>query len=116
MTKETIRIVVCGDDNVGKTSLLVSLIKNKFIPNIQDVLNPITLPPDFSSDSNSSFSTIIIDTNNEGIQALHTTLKRADVIWLVYSEHESYERISFHRMMMFRSLGLNIPVILCKNK
>lgn len=116
MTKETIRIVVCGDDNVGKTSLLVSLIKNKFIPNIQDVLIPITLPPDFSSDSNSSFSTVIIDTNNEDIQALHTTLKRADVILLVYSDHESYERISFHWMMMFRSLGLNIPVILCKNK
>lgn len=116
MTKETIKIVVCGDDNVGKTSLLVSLIKNKFVSNLQDVISPITIPRDFSSNANSSFSTVIIDTNNENIQALHTTLKLADVIWLVYSDHESYERISLHWMMMFRSLGLNIPIILCKNK
>ncbi len=116
MTKETIRVVVCGDDNVGKTSLLVTLLKNKFIPNLQDVLSPATIPRDFSSDPNSPISTVIIDTNNEDTQTLQTTLKLADVIWLVYSDHESYERISFHWMMMFRSLGLNIPVILCKNK
>ncbi|CAL9737950.1 mitochondrial Rho GTPase 1 [Monosporozyma servazzii] len=116
MTKETIRIVVCGDDNVGKTSLLVSLLKNEFIPNLQDVLSPITIPRDFSSDPDSPISTVIIDTNNEDTQTLQTTLKLADVIWLVYSDHESYERISFHWMMMFRSLGLNNPVILCKNK
>lgn len=116
MAKETIRIVVCGDDNVGKTSLLVTLLKNKFIPNLQDVLSPVTIPRDFFLDPETPISTVILDTNNEDTALLHRNLKLADVIWLVYSDHESYERISFHWMMMFRSLGLNIPVILCKNK
>ncbi|CCK70667.1 ERMES complex Ca(2+)-binding regulatory GTPase GEM1 KNAG_0E04140 [Huiozyma naganishii CBS 8797] len=116
MTRETLTVVLCGDDGVGKTSLAVTLLKDKFIPNLQDVLIPVTIPRDFSSSPYSPQNTLLIDTNNEDLTALHKSLKLADVIWLVYSDHESYERISFHWMMMFRSLGLNIPVILCKNK
>lgn len=116
MTRETIRVVVCGDDGVGKSSLIVTLMKDKFIPNLQDVLPPLTIPRDFSSSPYSPNETILIDTDNGNTEALCRYLKTANVIWLVYSDHESYERVSFYWMMMFRSLGLNIPVILCKNK
>lgn len=116
MAKETIKLVVCGDDNVGKTSLIATLMKDRFIPHLQNILPPVTINRDFSSNPYSPKSTILIDTDNEDIRQLHLQLKSADVIWLVYSDHESYERISLYWMMLFRSLGLNIPVILCKNK
>ena len=38
-----------GDEGVGKSSLIVSLTKAEFIPTIQDVLPPISIPRDFSS-------------------------------------------------------------------
>lgn len=116
MGKRTIRVVVCGDSGVGKTTLIVALIKDKFIANLQDVLPPVTIERDFSSNPYSPQETILIDTNNDDPHMLQAQLKSADVIWMVYSNRESYERISLHWMMFFRSLGLNIPVIVCKNK
>lgn len=116
MAKETIRVVLCGDNGVGKSSLIVSLVKDRFIPNLQGVLPSVTIPRDFSSSPYSPKNTIIVDTNNDDPAGLQRELKSADVIWLIYSDHDSYERVSLYWMMTFRSLGLNIPVILCKNK
>ncbi|CCF59805.1 hypothetical protein KAFR_0I00240 [Kazachstania africana CBS 2517] len=116
MNKDHIKVVVCGDDGVGKTSLITTLLRDEFIPNIQNVLPPVTILKNFSTKPYLPKSTILVDTTNDDMGSLHSTLKSADVIWLVYSNHESYERIALHWMMMFRSLGLNLPVILCKNK
>jgi len=38
------------------------------------------------------------------------------VILLVYSDHYSYERVALFWMPHFRSLGVNVPVVLCANK
>jgi mitochondrial Rho GTPase 1 len=38
------------------------------------------------------------------------------VILLVYSDHYSYERVALFWMPYFRSLGVNVPVVLCANK
>ena len=35
---------------------------------------------------------------------------------LVYSDHYSYERVALFWMPYFRSLGVNVPVVLCANK
>lgn len=91
-------------------------MKDQFIPNLQKVLPQVSIPRDFSASPYSPQNTVIIDTNSSDLPGLHRELKNADVIWLVYSDHNSYERISLYWMMMFRSLGVNLPVILCKNK
>jgi Ras family protein T1 len=143
MSKETIRIVVCGDDSVGKTSLINCLIKQSFNPSTQQpILPPITISRDDyahsleNSDNEDEKSkpdlnesaenisllkyipdkTIVVDTTSSNVSNLQKELKRADVIWLVYSDHYTYERISLHWMPMFRSLGVNLPIILCANK
>lgn len=95
MTKETIRVVICGDEGVGKSSLIVSLTKAEFIPTIQDVLPPISIPRDFSSSPTySPKNTVLIDTSDSDLIALDHELKSADVIWLVYCDHESYDHVS----------------------
>lgn len=146
MSQESVRVVVCGDDSVGKSSLLVSLVKGEFVLNIQDVLSPITISQEDYSESLidliSNFSTlvkesrpsgtrgiperkvlkyipyktVIVDTTSTDMVKLHKELKQSDVIWLVYSDHYTYERISLHWMPMFRSLGVNLPIVLCANK
>ncbi|KAH3688883.1 hypothetical protein WICPIJ_000128 [Wickerhamomyces pijperi] len=114
--KDTIRVVVCGDDGVGKSALITSLIKDTFVPNIQDVLPPVTIPRDFSSSKYTPTLTVIVDTNTQDLQHLQKELRKADVIWLVYSDHYTYERISLHWIQLFRSMGVNLPVVLCCNK
>ncbi|SCU96096.1 LAMI_0F05204g1_1 [Lachancea mirantina] len=116
MTKEQIKVVVCGDHGVGKSSLIACLVKDQFIASLQEVVPPVTIPRDFQSSPYATKTTFLVDTTNYELPALHRELKTADVIWLIYSDHESYDRISLYWMMMFRSLGVNLPVILCKNK
>ncbi|KAK6456179.1 rho-like GTPase [Scheffersomyces xylosifermentans] len=155
MSQESLRVVVCGDDSVGKSSIITSLIKET-ITTVQEVLPPITIASDDYINSFSEYAsskegstakkskrhhskkddalqrfnetgtklvskyipskTVIIDTTSSEMQNLHKELKRADVIWLVYSDHYTYERISLHWMPMFRSLGVNLPIVLCANK
>ncbi|EGV64966.1 ERMES complex Ca(2+)-binding regulatory GTPase gem1 [Yamadazyma tenuis] len=141
MSQESIRVIVCGDDNVGKSTLISALVKGEYIPNIQKKLPPITISNEDYSEclieliSNSPVkgssrnsitdkrvskyiphTTVLIDTMSSDLVGLQKELKRGDVIWLVYSDHYTYERISLHWMPMLRSLGVNLPVVLCANK
>lgn len=133
-----VRIVVCGDDSVGKSTLITSLIKETFCSPVNQILPPITISRDdytnsLNDDSDKTPSkkklvlssnileyipskTVIIDTTSTDMANLQKELKRADVIWLVYSDHYTYERISLHWMPMFRSTGVNLPIVLCANK
>ena len=143
---DSVRIVVCGDDNVGKSSLIASFVKGKAAPNLQKVLAPVTISKSdfFSEDNEPKHSTkirswgsrnrrhdksggndildsippttVIIDTSSSDITRLQRELKRADVIWIVYSDHYTYERILLHWMPMFRSMGVNLPVVVAANK
>lgn len=151
MSQDSIRIVVCGDDSVGKSSLITTLVRETFVANIQNVLPPITISREDYANSIAEFlsdgelginndipatiksplsgynekthipksipqTTVIVDTSSSDLPNLHKELKRADVIWLVYSDHYTYERISLHWMIMFRSMGVNLPIVLCANK
>jgi mitochondrial Rho GTPase 1 len=115
---DTIRVVVCGDDGVGKSSLITSLVKDSFVPNIQPVLPPITIPREFSPLSDGPGSTVIVDTSAllSDRAALQKEIRRATVIWLVYSDHYTCERISLFWIPLFRSMGVNLPIVLAANK
>lgn len=88
------------------------MVKDVFVPNIQSVLPPITIPREFSSLPNSPSSTIIVDTSADPMEraTLQQEIKRANVIWLVYSGHYTCERITLFWMPFFRSMGVNVSV------
>jgi Ras family protein T1 len=112
-----VRIVVCGDEGAGKSSLITSLIKDTFISHkIQPVLPTITLPPTLGTPEN--VTTVIVDTSAlpQERENLRKELRKANVILLVYSDHYSYERVALFWMPQFRSWGVNVPVVLCANK
>ncbi|RKF72500.1 Mitochondrial Rho GTPase 1 [Golovinomyces cichoracearum] len=113
----TVRICVCGDDGTGKSSLITSLVKDISVTNkIQSVLPQITIPPCIGTPEN--VTTIIVDTSTlpQERDNLRKELRKSNVILLVYADHYSYERVALFWMPFFRSLGVNIPVVLCANK
>ena len=42
--RKDVRIVLAGDDGVGKSTLITSLIKEAYLPRVQKVLPEVTLP------------------------------------------------------------------------
>lgn len=111
------RICVCGDESTGKSSLIASLVKDQFITNkIQPVLPQITIPPSIGTPEN--VTTIIVDTSArpQDRTTLRKEIRKCNVILLVYADHYSYERVALFWMPYFRSLGVNVPVVLCANK
>lgn len=113
----TVRICVCGDEGTGKSSLIASLVKDVFVANkIQPVLPQITIPPNIGTPEN--VVTTIVDTSArpQDRTTLRKEIRKSNVILLVYSDHYSYERVALFWMPYFRSLGVNVPVVLCANK
>lgn len=111
------RICVCGDEATGKSSLITALVKDVFVTNkIQSVLPQITIPPSIGTPEN--VTTTIVDTSAlpQERNTLRKELRKSNVILLVYSDHYSYERVALFWMPYFRSLGVNVPVVLCANK
>lgn len=113
----TVRICVCGDEGVGKSSIITSLVKDVFVTSkIQPVLPQVTLPPSLGTPEN--VTTVIVDTSAlpHERHTLRKELRKSNVIMLVYSDHYSYERVALFWMPYFRTLGVNVPVVLCANK
>jgi Ras family protein T1 len=113
----SVRVCVCGDEGTGKSSLIVSLVKDQFIANkIQPVLPQITIPPSLGTPDN--VTTTIVDTSArpQDRTTLRKEIRKCNVILLVYADHYSYERVALFWMPYFRSLGVNVPVVLCANK
>ncbi|KAI9826542.1 MAG: ERMES complex Ca(2+)-binding regulatory GTPase gem1 [Thelocarpon impressellum] len=101
----------------GKSSLITSLVRDVFVSGgIQSVLPQITIPP--SPGIPEDVSTAVVDTSAlpQERNALRKELRKSNVILLVYSDHYSYERVALFWMPYFRSLGVNVPVVLCANK
>lgn len=113
-----VRICVCGDEGTGKSSLITSLVKGVFVTNkIQPVLPQITIPPTIGTPENVT-TTTVVDTSAlpQERNNLAREIRKSNVILLVYSDHYSYERVALFWLPYFRSLGVNVPVVLCANK
>ncbi|KAG5941754.1 ERMES complex Ca(2+)-binding regulatory GTPase gem1 [Claviceps sorghi] len=83
---------------------------------IQPVLPQITIPPSIGTPEN--VTTTIVDTSArpQDRTTLRKEIRKCNVILLVYADHYSYERVALFWMPYFRSLGVNVPVVLCANK
>lgn len=80
------------------------------------MLPQITLPPTLGTPEN--VTTTIVDTSSlpQERDNLRKEVRKSNVILLVYADHYSYERVALFWLPYFRSLGVNVPVVLCANK
>ncbi len=87
-----VRICVCGDEGVGKSSICVSLVKDVFVTNkIQSVLPQITIPPSLGTPEN--VTTTIVDTSAlpQERNRLRTEIRKCNCILLVTTLPEAHQ-------------------------
>jgi Ras family protein T1 len=115
--RRDVRILLVGDDQFGKSTLVTSLIKETFVPNIQHVVPEVIIPPEVTGDN---VTTYIVDSSSrlENRSQLEVEIRKADVICIVYAVNvpETFERIPSFWLPYIRSLGRNVPVVLVGNK
>ncbi|KAJ2451434.1 ERMES complex Ca(2+)-binding regulatory GTPase gem1 [Coemansia sp. RSA 2336] len=115
--RDNIRIVLVGDNGVGKSTLVTALIKETFIVNVQSVVPEVTIPPEVTPEK---VTTHIIDTSSssEDHEVMERELRKANVVCIVYAvdNRNSFQQVHEHWLPLLRQQGVNLPVILVGNK
>ncbi|XP_013394373.1 mitochondrial Rho GTPase 1-A isoform X3 [Lingula anatina] len=119
-SKKDVRILLLGEDGVGKTSLILSLVSEEFPDEVPAKAEEITIPADVTPER---VPTHIVDysTAEQDEQELTEEILRANVICIVYAvdEEETISKISEYWLPFVRkTLGEEhqIPVILVGNR
>lgn len=106
------RVVVIGDDGVGKSTFIACLFKNRFIDDIEDVLPPLFFPR-----PNGQVVTVIDTSPRQDAQAsLLAEIRQANCILLMFSDAYTMERVNLFWMPFLRTSGVNKPVVLCQGR
>lgn len=115
--KDSVRIVVVGDEKVGKTSIIEVLITETFEEDVQPVLPVLVVPKEVTPER---VHVSIVDTPGDPAQRskVDQELTQADVVVLVYTvdSEVSTERVPSYWLPKFRSMKLSVPIILVGNK
>ncbi|TFY74601.1 hypothetical protein EWM64_g9410 [Hericium alpestre] len=115
--RRDVRILLVGDEGVGKSTIVMSLIKESYVAQVQHVVPEVTIPPEVTPEN---VTTYIVDSGAtpQDKQHLEIEIRKAHVICVVYSidNPHSFDRIPTYWLPYFRQLGVNVPVILVGNK
>ncbi|GJN94539.1 hypothetical protein Rhopal_007622-T1 [Rhodotorula paludigena] len=114
-----VRVALVGDEGVGKSSIISSLIKEAFVRLApRTVLPEVTIPPAVTPGHD--VTTVIIDTSPRPEDRSHLVneIRKAHVVAIVYAvdNPNSFDRVPTYWLPTIRSLGVNVPVILIGNK
>ncbi|XP_055699811.1 mitochondrial Rho GTPase isoform X12 [Phlebotomus papatasi] len=115
-----VRILLVGDQGVGKTSLILSLVSEEFPEEVPPKAEEITIPADVTPEQ---VPTNIVDFSaaEQTDDALSEEIARASVVCIVYSVEDdtTIERISSHWLPLIREsmpMDQKKPVVLVGNK
>ncbi|KAF8903139.1 P-loop containing nucleoside triphosphate hydrolase protein [Gymnopilus junonius] len=115
--RRDVRILLVGDEGVGKSTIVTSLIKESFVAHVQHIVPEVTIPPEVTPEN---VTTYIVDSGAGPQDRAHleSEIRKAHVICVVYSIDNpgSFDRIPTYWLPHFRQLGVNVPVILVGNK
>ncbi|KAI9907499.1 hypothetical protein PsorP6_003723 [Peronosclerospora sorghi] len=112
---QIVRIEVLGDEKVGKTSLICSLVSRHFSEKVPSVLLTVQIPAE-ESDENVIISITDTSSRASDVMRVSNAIKRSDVILLVYdlTRPETFQRL--RHWLDFIAMNKEIPVVLVANK
>ncbi|KAI9316101.1 EF hand associated-domain-containing protein [Dichotomocladium elegans] len=112
-----IRILLVGDEGAGKSTLITSLIKEAFVPDVQLIVPEVTIPPEMTSE-NVTLHIIDSSTRPEYREQLETEICRAQVICIVYAidDPDTLKAVPLCWLPYIRSFNVNVPLVLVGNK
>ncbi|SAM07603.1 hypothetical protein [Absidia glauca] len=115
--RRDVRILLVGDEGVGKSTIITSLIKESFIPNVQHLVPEVTIPPEVTPE-NVTMHIVDSSARPENREQLETEIRKAHVICIVYAidDPNTFNRLPLYWLPYIRSLGVNVPSILVGNK
>ncbi|GAB6027223.1 Mitochondrial Rho GTPase 1 [Chamberlinius hualienensis] len=118
--KRGVRILLVGERNVGKTSLILSLVSEEFTEEVPARAEEITIPAEVTPEG---VPTHIVDYSDQEqtYENLVDEICRANVICIVFAfnDDDSIDQISTHWLPLIREHlgpGHSTPVILVGNK
>lgn len=105
-----VRVVLVGDEGVGKSTIICALIKESFVElPPRSYLPEVSIPP-VTPEAN--VTTYVTDTSPrpEDRPHLENEIRKSHVVCIVYAidNSASFERISAYWLPLIRSLGVNV--------
>lgn len=118
---DEVRILLVGDPNVGKTSLIYSLVNDEFEPNLPARTANVTIPAGVSTE-NVTLQIVDYSDRDQNHCDLHEAIQNANVLCVVYDSAEltTLDRVSTYWIPTIRKCQSNTkcykPIILVANK
>ncbi|XP_037946253.1 mitochondrial Rho GTPase-like isoform X2 [Teleopsis dalmanni] len=120
-TRKSVRILLVGDQGVGKTSLILSLVSEEFPEDVPPKAEEITIPANVTPEQ---IPTNIVDYSSieQSEQVLNEEINKCHVVCIVYAvnDDESMDRIKEHWLPLVRNAveadQPQKPVVLVGNK
>lgn len=117
--RRSVRILLVGDQGVGKTSLILSLVSEEYAEEVPSKAEEITIPADVTPEQ---VPTHIVDysTTEQTEDQLMEEIQKAHVICVVYSvdDEDTLDRAASYWLPLIRKCSENnrCPVVLVGNK
>ena len=115
-----IRVLFLGDESVGKTSIITTIVTDTFPKEVPKVFqSAVTISPDLYVLPNRN-NTVLIDSNSsrETEEQTDSDIEKCDVIVLVYdvNNFSIIKRLRTYWVPRILKLNDRVPIIMCGNK
>ncbi|CAJ0574624.1 unnamed protein product, partial [Mesorhabditis spiculigera] len=115
-----VRMVLAGEQGVGKTSLLMTLLADEYYEDVPAAMDPVVIQADLTPEK---AVTSIVDTSStvHDEDAICSELESSNVICIVYdvNSEASIDKITAHWLPLIRTIfgeDHEVPIILVGNK
>lgn len=111
---KNIRIWFVGDEGVGKTSIISTIMSESFPKNPPKKIPPVCMPPDIFLQYR-QINTLLLDTSPDTVEE---EIKKASAVLLVYDVNisETMHRLETYWLPKIADINDSVPVIIVGNK
>ncbi len=114
-----IRVVFIGDEGVGKTSIIHTIVTDTFPKHVDKVFKTVTISPDLYLLPN-NVNTVLVDTSasKAAEQQTDSEIEKCNVVVLVYdvNNFENIKRLRTIWLPRIVKINDKVPIIMCGNK